>query len=83
MQKEYIWKPSIDTCSEYGISVILHLIQIDNNSNNNNNNNNNNNDKNNNSFVTFLVLFLYTREECQGMRVQFISLLTAEVALNL
>ena len=82
MQKEYIWKPSIDTCSEYGISVILHSIQIDNNSNNNNNNNNNN-DKNNNSFVTFLVLFLYTREECQGMRVQFISLLTAEVALNL
>ena len=78
MQKEYIWKPSIDTCSEYGISVILHSIQIDNNSNNNNNN-----DNNNNSFFTFLVLFLYTRDECQGMRVQFISLLTAEVALNL
>ena len=70
MQKEYIWKPSIDTCSEYCISVILHSIQIDNNSNDNNNNNN---DNNNNSFVTFLVLFLYTREECQGMRVQFIS----------
>ena len=80
MQKEYIWKPSIDTCSEYCISVILHSIQIDNNSNNNNNNNN---DNNNNSFFTFLVLFLYTRDECQGMRVQFISLLTAEVALNL